>query len=263
MQQVLSKSSDIGLCGPEQVIYIYNQKREDYPVIFGQLTHTDGAFLVARNDEKDFKWENLKGKTLIGGRPGGVPEMSLEYVLKKHGVIPNKDVKLITNLDFTATSGAFKSGTGDYVSLFEPTATILEKDNAGKIVASIGKSAGDIPYTCFFSTKSYIKNNGEIVQTFMNAIYKAQKWVEKSPSKDVAKEIKPFFPGADEKVLTAVIDNYKSIGAYSKNPILKEEDLNKLMEIIKDYDSQLIPTKPPFKNIVTNEFSEKSVKNNN
>ena len=263
MQQVLSKSSDIGLCGPEQVIYIYNQKRKDYPVIFGQLTHTDGAFLVARNDEKDFKWENLKGKTLIGGRPGGVPEMSLEYVLKKHGVIPNKDVKLITNLDFTATSGAFKSGTGDYVSLFEPTATILEKDNAGKIVASIGKSAGDIPYTCFFSTKSYIKNNGEIVQTFMNAIYKAQKWVEKSPSKDVAKEIKPFFPGADEKVLTAVIDNYKSIGAYSKNPILKEEDLNKLMEIIKDYDSQLIPTKPPFKNIVTNEFSEKSVKNNN
>ena len=107
---------DIGFCGPEQVIYIYNQKKEDYPIIFAQLTQKDGSFLVSRKDEKDFKWESLKGKNIIGGRPGGVPEMALEYVLKNHGLQPGKDLNVITNIAFAATTGAFKGGTGDYVS---------------------------------------------------------------------------------------------------------------------------------------------------
>ncbi len=157
MQQVLSKSADIGFCGPEQVIYIYNQKREDYPVLFAQLTQSDGSFLVGRKKEENFKWESLKGKKIIGGRPGGMPEMALEYVLKSHGINPKSDVDLITNIAFTATAGAFKSGTGDYAALFEPTASMLEKENAGHIVASIGESAGNIPYTCYFSTKSYME----------------------------------------------------------------------------------------------------------
>ncbi len=116
---------------PEQVIYIYNQKREDYPVLFAQLTQSDGSFLVGKNKEENFKWESLKGKKIIGGRPGGMPEMALEYVLKNKGINPKSDVELITNLAFTATAGAFKSGTGDYVALFEPTASMLEKENSG------------------------------------------------------------------------------------------------------------------------------------
>lgn len=261
MQQVLSKSSDIGLCGPEQIIYIYNQNKEDYAVLFSQLTQTDGSFLVGRNKQDDFKWESLKGKTIIGGRPGGMPEMSLEYVLKKHGLNPNKDIKLVTNLAFTATSGAFKSGTGDYVALFEPTASLLEKDNSGHIVASIGKSAGTIPYTCYFATKSYIKENPKTIEKFIKAIHKGQIWVKNHSDKEVAKSIKSFFPGSDEEVLAKVIKNYRSINAFSDTPVIKKENLNRLMDIIQSYKPELIPKRPAFEKIVNNSFSEKVMKN--
>lgn len=260
MQQVLSKNADIGFCGPEQVIYINNQKREDYPVLFAQLTQTDGSFLVGRNEEKDFNWDSLKGKKVIGGRPGGVPEMSLEYVLKNHGLTPKKDVELITNLDFTATAGAFKSGTSDYVALFEPTASILEKDKAGHIVSSIGESIGTLPYTCYFSTKSYMDKHPETIQKFTNAIYKSQKWVKDHSDEEVASSIKSFFPGADEKILANVIKNYRSIDAFASKPTLKEEGLNKLMDIIQSYDKKLIPERPSFNKIVNNSFAEKSMK---
>ena len=138
MQQLLSGNADIGFSGPEQVVYIYNQGREDYPVVFGQLTQKDGSFLVGREAEEDFDWSSLKGKEIIGGRPGGIPEMALEYVLKENGLDPENDVNMVTNVDFTATAGAFKSGTGDYVALFEPTATMLENDGGGSIVSSVG-----------------------------------------------------------------------------------------------------------------------------
>lgn len=261
MQQVLSKSADIGFCGPEQVIYIYNQKREDYPVLFAQLTQSDGSFLVGRKKEENFKWESLKGKKIIGGRPGGMPEMALEYVLKNHGINPKSDVDLITNIAFTATAGAFKSGTGDYAALFEPTASMLEKENAGHIVASIGESAGNIPYTCYFSTKSYMEKNPETIQKFTNAIYKAQKWIDKHTEEEIAKSIISFFPGAKEDILVDVIKNYKKINSFANTPTLKEENLNKLMDIIQSYDKELIPTRPEFNKIVNTKFSKEAEKN--
>ncbi|MGL4874493.1 MAG: ABC transporter substrate-binding protein [Clostridium sp.] len=258
MQNVLSKNADIGFCGPEQVIYIYNQGRSDYPVLFAQLTQKDGSFLVSRNDE-DFKWENLKGKEIIGGRPGGVPEMSLEYVMKKNNLNPKTDVNLLTNLDFTATASAFKSGTGDYVSLFEPTASILEKEGNAKIVASIGESAGNMPYTCFFSTNSYMNENPETIQGFTNAIKKGQDYFHSHSSKEIAENIQNFFPGTDMDILISVIDNYKEIDALAKDPTISEEELNHLMDIIKDYDKTLIKTTPPFDDIVNNTFANKSL----
>ncbi len=260
MQQVLSKSCDIGFCGPEQIIYIYNQKREDYPVLFAQLTSTDGSFLVGRTEEKDFKWESLKGKTIIGGRPGGVPEMALEYALKNHGIQPGKDVTLITNLAFTATAGAFKAGTGDYVALFEPTASMLNQDKSGYITASIGKSAGVMPYTCYFSTKSYMQNNPQTIEKFTRAIYKGEIWVQKHSDEEVAKSIKSFFPGSDENVLKSVIKNYRDINAFSSTPVIKDENLTRLMDIIQSYNPQLIPERPPFDKIVNNSFAEKAIK---
>lgn len=260
MQQVLSKSSDIGFCGPEQVIYIYNQKRDDYPIIFAQLTQRDGSFLVGRKAESDFKWESLKGKTIIGGRPGGVPEMALEYVLRNHGIEPGKNAELITNIAFTATAGAFKAGTGDYVALFEPTGSMLAKDKSGYLVASVGKSAGVIPYTCFFSTKSYMEKNPEIISKFTRAIYKGQLWVQTHSDEEVAKSIKSFFPGTEEDIIKSVTKNYREINAFAPNPILKEDDLNRLMDIIQSYKSELIPDRPPFEKIVNNTFGEKTVK---
>ncbi len=260
MQQVLSNAVDIGFCGPEQVIYIYNQKREDYPVIFAQLTQKDGAFLVARNAETDFSWESLKGKTVIGGRPGGVPEMALEYVLRNHGIKPGENIDLITNLAFTATGGAFKGGTGDYVTLFEPTASMMKKDNSGYIVASVGESAGTMPYTCFFATKSYIEKNPVIIEKLTRAIYKGQKWVSSHSDEEICNSIKSYFPGADQDALISSIKNYKKINALSPNPILKSEDFSRLMDIIQSYKADLIPERPAFDKIVNNTFAEKVVK---
>jgi NitT/TauT family transport system substrate-binding protein len=260
MQQVLSGNAEIGFCGPEQVIYLYNQGREDYAVLFAQLTQTDGSFLVGRKPEPDFKWENLRGKTIIGGRPGGVPEMTLEYVLRNHGLTPGKDVNIITNLAFTATASAFKSGTGDYVASFEPTASMLEKEGAGYIVASIGKASGEMPYTCFFTTKSYMDKNPEIIQKFANAIYKGQLWVESNDSKKVAQSISSFFPGSDVALLATIIDRYKSQGSFAKDLTLKEEGLSRLMDIIQSYKADLIPSRPPYDKIVTTKFAEEAKK---
>lgn len=260
MQQLLSGNVDIGFSGPEQVVYIYNQGREDYPVVFGQLTQRDGSFLVGREDEENFDWSSLRGKEIIGGRPGGIPEMALEYVLKQNGLNPENDVKMVTNVDFTATAGAFKSGIGDYVALFEPTATMLEKDGAGNIVSSIGNEAGNISYTCFYTTKSYMDENPDIIQKFTNAIYKGQQWVQQHTSEEVADSIISFFPGTDKEVIVKVIDNYKNIEAYSETPEVSEDGLNKLMDIIQGYDESLITERPDFNIIVNNSFAKQAIK---
>lgn len=260
MQQLLSGNVDIGFSGPEQVVYIYNQGREDYPVVFGQLTQRDGSFLVGREEEENFDWSSLKGKEIIGGRPGGIPEMALEYVLKQNGLNPENDVKMVTNVDFTATAGAFKSGIGDYVALFEPTATMLEKDGAGNIVSSIGNEAGNISYTCFYTTKSCMDENPEIIQKFTNAIYKGQQWVQQHTSEEVADSIISFFPGTDKEVIVKVIDNYKNIEAYSETPEVSEDGLNKLMDIIQGYDESLITERPDFNIIVNNSFAKQAIK---
>lgn len=260
MQNVLSKNVDIGFCGPEQVIYIYNQGREDYPMVFAQLTQRDGSFLVGRTDEKDFNFESLRGKSVIGGRPGGVPEMALEYVMRNRGITPKTDVNMVTNIDFTATSGAFKAGTGDYVALFEPTASMLVKNGGGYIVASVGESAGEIPYTCFMATQSYINDNPETVAAFTRAIYKGQQWVKNHSNEEIADSVASFFPGTDKDILVTVIKNYKDIEAYAETPVLKKESLSRLMDIIQGYDSKLIKTRPAFEKIVNNSYAEAAAK---
>jgi len=258
-QEVLSGNADIGFCGPEQVIYIYNQKKDNYPVLFAQLTQTDGSFLVGRKSDTNFDWSSLKGKTIIGGRPGGVPEMALEYVLKENGLKNGENINLVTNIAFTATAGAFKGGTGDYVALFEPTASMLEQDKAGSIVASIGKSVGTLPYTCFFSTKNYLDKNEAIIEKFTRAIYKGQQWVEKNSDETVAQSIKSFFPGTDISILTQTTKNYREIHAFASTPLIKEEDMTRLMNIIQSYQSSLIKERPAFKTIVNTEIAKKAI----
>lgn len=261
MQNTLSGSADIGFCGPEQVVYINNQGREDYPILFAQLTQKDGSFLLSRNtEENDFTFESLKGKEIIGGRPGGVPEMALEYSMRNHGVNPTTDTKMVTNIDFTATAGAFKSGTADYIALFEPTASMLESEGGGKIVASIGESTGKLAYTCFFSTKSYMDKNPEILEKFTRAIYKGQKWYASHSSEEIAASIESFFPGTDKQIMINVINNYKKIDALASKPSLNKEDLDQLMNVIQSYDSSLIPSRPSFDKIVNNSFAEKAEK---
>ena len=259
MQAVLSNSADIGFCGPEQTIYINNQGRDDYPVVFAQLTQKDGSFLVSRSKNDNFKWSDIKGKDIIGGRPGGVPTMALQYAMKKNGISPEKDVNMLTNIDFSATAGAFKGGTGDYVALFEPTASTIEKDRSGYIVVSIGEEAGVIPYTCYFSTRSYMDKNPQVIENFTKAIYEGQQWYFSHSEEEIADSIIDYFPGTDRDTIITVIKNYKEIDALAHNPEVKEEDLNRLMDIIQDYDSSLITNRPEFSKIVDNSYAEKAV----
>lgn len=261
MQQLLSGNVDIGFSGPEQVLYVYNQQRENYPIAFAQLTQKDGSFLVSRTVENNFSWESLKGKTIIGGRPGGVPEMALEYVLKNHGIDKNKDIKLITNIAFETVPAAFKGGTGDYAAIFEPTASTIVKAQGGSLAASVGAAAGDLPYTCFYTTKNYMDKNSDIIDKFTRAIYKGQLWVQKNSNEDIAKSIKSFFPGTDEALIVQVVKNYKDIDAYAKDPVLKEENLNRLMDIIQSYDANLLKTRPEYSKVVNNTFADKAIKN--
>lgn len=233
MTALLSDNADIGLAGSEASIYVYQQGQEDYVVDFCQLTQRDGSFLVGREAESDFKWENLKGKTIIGGRPGGMPEMVLEYVLKQHGLTPGEDVNIITNLQFTATAGAFSGGTGDYVALFEPTATLLENQGIGRVVASLGTASGEVPYTVYMARKSYLENNPEVVQKFSNAIYKAQLWVATHTSKETAQAIAPFFPDTELKDLAKVVERYKTQNTWRVNTIMDEASFNNMQDIIQ------------------------------
>lgn len=260
MQAVLSNSADIGFCGPEQTIYINNQGREDYPVLFAQLTQKDGSFLVGREKNNNFKWDDIKGKDVIGGRPGGVPAMALEYAMKKNNISSKTDVNMVTNIDFAATAGAFKGGTGDYVALFEPTASAIEKEGSGNILASIGEETGLIPYTCYFSTKSYMDKNPQIVEGFTKAIYKGQMWFFSHSTDEIAECILPFFPGTDIDTIKTVVDNYKKIDALAHDPEIKEENLNRLMNIIEDYDSSLMPARPSFNKMVDNSYAQKAMK---
>ena len=255
MTSVLSNQVNIGFAGPEASIYVYNEGKEDYCQVFAQMTKKDGSFLVAREKNDNFKWQDLKGKTIIPGRKGGVPYMTLEYVLRKNGLDPKKDVVLDDSIKFDLMAGAFTSGTADYVTLFEPTASLTQNENKGYIVASVGEAAGEIPYTAYFAKKSYIENNKETIQKFTNAIYKGQKWVKENSSEDIAKVVQSFFPDTDITLLSKVIQNYKDIDAWNDTPVLKESAFDKLQEIMSEAGE--LTTKAPYDKIVNNSFAEK------
>ena len=257
MTAVLSNSCDIGFAGPEASIYVYNEGKEDYTEVFAQLTKKDGSFLISRKKTDKFSWQDLKGKTVIPGRKGGVPYMTLEYVLKKNGIDPQKDVTLDDSIKFDLMAGAFASGNADYVTLFEPTASLTQNEEKGYIVASVGEEAGEIPYTAYFAKKSYIENNQEIIQGFTNAIYQGQKWVSTHTAKEIAEVIQNFFPDTDIDLLTSAIQSYKDIDAWNDTPVLKEEAFNRLQEVMTMAGE--LKNTVPYEKIVNNSFAEKAL----
>ncbi len=257
MTAVLSGQADIGLAGPEAAIYVYNEGKEDHAVVFAQLTKRDGSFLVGKKPEPDFKWENVKGKTIIGGRKGGVPEMTLEYVLKKNSIMPGEDVTIDTSVQFALMAGAFTGGDAEYVTLFEPTASMIEKEGKGYILASIGMESGEIPYTAYFAKKSYIEKNRDIIQKFTNAIYRGQLWVENHTPEEVAEVLRNAFPDTDEDILVTVARRYKEQDAWQKDPIMKEESLGLLQEVMKTAGE--LKKEVPYDQLVTTEFAEKAI----
>ncbi len=258
MTAVLSGQCDIGFAGPEASIYVYNEGKEDYAAVFAQLTKRDGSFLVGKKAEDSFKWSNLKGKNIIGGRKGGVPEMTLEYVLNKNGLKPGTDVNVDTSVQFALMAGAFTGGNAEYVTLFEPTASMLEKEGKGYILASVGQESGEIPYTAYFAKKSYIKNNKDIIQKFTKAIYEGQKWVAAHTPKEIADTIKPSFPDTDIGILETVAKRYKDIDAWCKDPVMTEESFERLQTVMEQAGE--LKAKAPYDKVVDNTFAKKAMK---
>lgn len=254
MTAVLSGSVDIGFAGPEACIYVYNEGKEDYMQVFSQLTQRDGAFILAREKDEDFTWEKLRGKRLLPGRKGGVPYMTLEYVVKQHGMTPDVDVIFDDSIQFSAMAGAFIGGTGDYVSLFEPTASALEKEGAGYIVASVGAESGEIPYTAYFAQKSFIAKNENLIQSFTNAVAKGLSWVKEHTAAQIAEVIQPAFPDTDLKTLETVVQNYKNIDAWRETPDMKEESFQKLQTVMQEAGE--LEKAAPFSELVNNSFAK-------
>ncbi|MGN1297893.1 MAG: ABC transporter substrate-binding protein [Clostridia bacterium] len=254
MTAVLSNQCDIGFAGPEASIYVYNEGKEDYTQVFAQMTKRDGSFLVSKSNAENFSWQDLKGKTVIPGRKGGVPYMTLEYVLRKNGIDPEKDLILDDSIKFDLMAGAFASGNADYVTLFEPTASMTEGQEKGYIVASVGEAAGEIPYTAYFTKKSYIANNEDTIQNFTNAIYKGQKWVKEHTSKEIAESIVSFFPDTDIDQLATAVQSYKDIEAWNDTPVLTKESFERLEEVM--IMAGELEENVPYDKIVNNKYAE-------
>lgn len=259
MSAVLSGSVDIGFAGPEASIYVYNEGKEDYTEVFAQMTRCDGSFLVGREKAEDFTWASLAGSHILPGRKGGVPYMAFEYALRKNGLDPAADVLLDNSVQFDNMTGAFLGGTGDYVTMFEPTASSVEAEGKGYIVASVGEEAGEMPYTAYFAKKSFIAENADLIQRFTNAIYKGQQWVAQHSAEEIAEAVKDNFPDTDPALLVSAIQRYKDIGAYSTDPVLTKESFD-LLQTVMTEAGELTQTAPHDK-IVNNTFAEKAAAN--
>ena len=257
MTAILAGQSDIGLCGPEASIYVYNEGREDYVEVFAQLTKRDGSFLVSKNPTDNFSWNDLKGKTVIPGRKGGVPYMTLEYVLKQNGINPETDLVLDDSIQFDLMAGAFAGGNAEYVTLFEPTASMTEEQGKGYVVASVGEASGEVPYTAYCAKKSYIEENSDIIEGFTRAVYRGQQWVKEHSAREIAEAIQDFFPDTSVESLEQSVQSYKDIDAWNENPILKEESFDKLQLIMTEAGE--LDQKAPYDKIVNNSYAEKVI----
>lgn len=257
MTSVISGAVDIGFSGPEAAIYIYNEGKSDYAQVFGQVTKRDGSFLLAREADDAFTWSKLKGTHLLPGRKGGVPYMALEYVVKEAGLVPNSDVQFDTSIQYAAMTGAFLGGTGDYVTVFEPTASAIEAEGKGYIVASVGEYAGEIPYTAYYALKSYLAENGDTVQSFTNALAKAQRWMQEHTPDEIAEAIAPSFPDADIAIMSKAIARYQEIDAYSTVPMMTKDSFDRLQTVMSAA-GELTQT-ARYEDVVNNTFAEQAV----
>lgn len=234
MTALLSDGIDIALVGSETSIYVYAQESRDYAVNFAQLTQTDGTFLVAKEPYPDFTWDDLRESHYLGQREGGMPQMVGEFVLKKNGIDPHTDLELSQNIEFANIPGAFVSGDYEFVQLFEPTASVMEKEGIGYTIASFGEESGRLPYTVFMAKKSFLDENRDIALSFTRAIYKAQQWVQENEPEAIAQLLQPYFDDTDLDMLTSSMERYKNQDSFATDPILDEEEWNNLKDIMNE-----------------------------
>lgn len=248
---VLSGDADIGFSGSEATIYVYNGGEKDYLKTFAQLTQKDGSFLVSREKYENFTLDDLKGKSVIGGRAGGMPEMTFEWALKQNGIDPKNDLEIDTSIAFAAMSGAFIGGQGDFVTLFEPNALEVEQQGYGYVVASVGELGGVVPYTSYSARKSFIEENGELISNFTKAIQKGLDFVNTHSDKEVAEVILNQFPDTSLNDLEKVIKRYRDIEAWPETTKFTEESFNHLQDIM--ISSGELSSKVPYSKLIYNE----------
>lgn len=259
MTALLSDHADIALVGSETSIYVYAQDATDKVINFAQLTQTDGTFLVSKTEHPNFSWEDTKGTKFLGQRKGGMPQMVGEFVLKQNGIDPHNDLDLAQNIEFANIPGAFASGDYEFVQLFEPTASMFEKEGKGHVIASFGEEAGNVPYTVFMTKDSFIKENEDIVKKFTNAIYKAQQWVAESDSEEIAKVIHPYFEDTELEMITASVDRYRDQGSFATSPLLTEETWNNLQNIMDEAGE--LPKHAPYEDLVNTDIAKEVIDN--
>lgn len=255
MTAVISGEADIGFMGAEASIYAYQEGATDPVVNFAQLTQRAGNFLVAREEMPDFKWEDLKGKKVLGGRKGGMPEMVFEYILKQNGLDPQKDLSIDQSIDFGATAAAFTGdNSADFTVEFEPSATALEKQGAGYVVASLGVDSGYVPYTSYSAKTSYMEKNPDIMQKFTNALQKGMDYVQKHTPEEIARVIEPQFPETDLDTITAIVKRYYDQDTWKENLVFGQEGFELLQDILEDAGE--LKERTPYEELVNTEFAQ-------
>lgn len=258
MAAVLSGDAEIGFMGAEDSVYAFQEGANDPVVNFAQLTQRAGNFLVAREEMPDFKWEDLKGKNVLGGRKGGMPEMVFEYILKQQGIDPEKDLEINQSIDFGSTAAAFSGGLGDFSVEFEPSATALEKEGAGHVVASLGVDSGYVPYTSYCAKSSYMEENPEVMQKFTNALQKGMDYVQSHTPEEIAKVIAPQFSETDLETITTIVKRYHEQDTWKENLIFEKESFELLQDILEDAGE--LNQRVKYENLVTTEYAEKAEK---
>ena len=260
MTAVISGEADIGFMGAEASVYAYQEGATDPVVNFAQLTQRAGNFLVAREEMPDFKWEDLKGEKVLGGRKGGMPEMVFEYILKKNGIDPQKDLTIDQSIDFGSTAAAFTSDdSAAYTVEFEPSATILEKEGAGYVVASLGEASGYVPYTSYSTKASYMKENPEIIQKFTDALQKGMDYVQNHTPEEIAEVIAPQFKETDLETITAIVKRYYDQDTWKENLIFEKDSFELLQDILEDAGE--LTDRTAYENLVQTEYEQKACKN--
>jgi len=255
MTALLSGEADIGFMGPETTLYTYQGDMEDYAVNFAQLTQRAGNFLVGREKEENFSFSDLKGKQVLGGRAGGMPQMVFEYILKKNGLDPSKDLTIDQSIDFGSTAAAFSGGQGQYTIEFEPHATLLEQKGDGYVLASLGEESGYVPYTAFSAKKSYIEANPQIMEAFVAGLQKGMEYVNSHTPEEIAAILKPQFEEMDESTLAAIIERYQSQDSWKMDLVFEQEAFELLQDIL--IDAGVLEERLPYENLVNTEFAAK------
>lgn len=256
MTALLTGEADIGFMGSESTIYTYIGGNEDYAVNFAQLTQRAGNFLVSREPVDNFDWDMLKGTKVLGGRAGGMPQMVFEYILKKNGIDPEKDLSIDQSIDFGSTAAAFSGGQGQFTVEFEPHATSLEKKGDGYIVASLGEESGYVPYTAFSAKKSFMEQNPEVIQAFTNALQKGMDYVSSHTPEEISKVIKPQFAETDMETLVTIVSRYYEQDTWKEDLIFEESSFTLLQNILDEAGE--LEERVPYTDLVNTEYARKA-----